>query len=62
MTLTYIPDTLIAARFNVHRSTPWRWVLTDPTFPKPVKLSAGCTRWVLSEVEAWEAARRGGVK
>ena len=57
MTKTYIPDTGIAARYGVHRTTPWRWVDTDPTFPKPVKLSAGCTRWVLADIEAWEASR-----
>jgi predicted DNA-binding transcriptional regulator AlpA len=54
---TYISDNNIAARFNVHRTTPWRWVNNDPTFPKPVKLSAGCTRWVLADIEAWEASR-----
>jgi prophage regulatory protein len=53
----YITDAQLAARFGVHRSTPWRWCKTDPTFPKPVVLSPGCTRWRLSEIESWEAAR-----
>ncbi|TKW67168.1 MAG: AlpA family phage regulatory protein [Paracoccus denitrificans] len=26
-------------------------------FPQPVKLTPGCTRWKLSEIEAWEAAK-----
>ena len=54
---TYLSDLAISARFGVHRMTPWRWVKTDATFPKPVKLSPGCTRWKLSEIEAWEAAK-----
>jgi prophage regulatory protein len=29
----------------------------DSSFPKPVKLSPGCTRWRLSELEAWETAQ-----
>jgi prophage regulatory protein len=57
MTTTFLSDTQIAARYGVHRSTPWRWAKTDPTFPQPVTLTAGCTRWKLSELEAWEAAK-----
>lgn len=57
MTTTFLSDTQIAARYGVHRSTPWRWSKTDPTFPQPVILTPGCTRWKLSELEAWEAAK-----
>lgn len=53
----YLPDTRVAARYGVHRTTPWRWDKTDPTFPKPVRLSPGCTRWKLSDLEAWEKTR-----
>ncbi|MBY6121280.1 AlpA family phage regulatory protein [Mameliella alba] len=55
----YLSDTQVAARYNVHRSTPWRWVKSDPTFPKPVTLTPGCTRWKLADLEAWEAAKSG---
>ena len=53
----YLSDHNIAARYGVHRMTPWRWVQADPTFPKPVKLTPGCTRWKLSEIEAWEVSK-----
>lgn len=53
----YISDAQLAARYGVHRSTPWRWAKADETFPKPVKLSAQCSRWKLSEIEAWESRR-----
>jgi len=33
------------------------WVKDDPTFPQPIKLTPGCCRWKLSEIEAWEAAK-----
>lgn len=54
---TYISDTQLAARYGVHRGTPWRWVKTIPAFPKPVILTPGVTRWKLSEVECWEEAQ-----
>lgn len=57
---TYLSDTQVAARYGVHRSTPWRWIKADKSFPKPVMLTPGCTRWNLSELETWEAAKKGG--
>ncbi|WP_353937989.1 AlpA family phage regulatory protein [uncultured Sulfitobacter sp.] len=53
----YMSDLQVAARYSVHRATPWRWAKSDPTFPKPIVLSPGCTRWKLSEVEAWETKK-----
>jgi prophage regulatory protein len=55
--LTYISDKQLAERFGIHRITVWRWVKSDPNFPKPISLSPGCTRWKLAEIETWEAAR-----
>ena len=57
MAETFLSDTQLAARYGVHRSTPWRWAKADPAFPKPVTLTPGCTRWKLSDIEAWEASR-----
>lgn len=51
----YLTDTQIAGRYGNHRSWSWRMLKADPNFPKPVKLSPGCTRWRLSDVEEWEA-------
>jgi prophage regulatory protein len=58
MAETFLTDMDLAARYGVHRSTPWRWAKTDPTFPKPVNLTPGCTRWRLSEITAWEQAKQ----
>jgi prophage regulatory protein len=55
----YLTDKQIAAMFGVSRITVWRWASTDPTFPSPIKLSPGCTRWKLSAIEAWEAGKGG---
>lgn len=57
MAETYLSDTQLSVRYDVHRTTPWRWAKTQPDFPKPVILTPGCTRWKLSEIEAWEIAR-----
>lgn len=54
----YTNDQGLAARLSVSRQTIWRLVKSDPTFPKPIRLTPGCTRWLLSEVEAWEASKR----
>ena len=50
----WLSDLQVAARFGITRTTVWRWVKSDPSFPRPVSLSPGCTRWRLSEIEAWE--------
>lgn len=53
----FLTDISTGKRYGVSRVTIWRWVATDPTFPPPYKLSPGCTRWKLSDLEAWEAAK-----
>lgn len=55
--MTYIPDTEVAKRYNVARQSIWRWMKKDASFPKPVRLSPGCSRWRLSDLEAWESAK-----
>lgn len=53
----YVSDKQLSERFGVTRPTVWRWHRTDPTFPRAVSLSPGCTRWKLAEIEAWEKAQ-----
>ena len=50
---TYLSDKQVGEHYGVSKSTVWRWVKKN-TFPKPVKFSTGCTRWKLSDIEAWE--------
>ncbi len=57
MPATYLTDRQLGARWGVHHLTIRRWQRTDPEFPRPVKLTPGCTRWKLSEIEAWEASK-----
>ena len=52
----YLSDKELAARYEVSRITPWRWTKKG-SFPSPVKLGPNCTRWKLSEIEAWEASK-----
>jgi predicted DNA-binding transcriptional regulator AlpA len=53
----FLSDIQFGSRYDVSRQTIWRWAATDDTFPKPIKLSPGCTRWKLSDIEAWESAK-----
>jgi len=41
---------------GVQRSALNEWS-KDGRFPAPIRLSARCTRWKLSEVQAWIAAQ-----
>lgn len=54
----FLSDKDLAARWGVHRATPWEW-LKQGRIPAPVKLSARCTRWKLADIEAWEAKAGG---
>lgn len=56
--VTYISDRQLAARYGVSRPTIWAWAKSDDSFPRPKKLSPGCTRWALPEILAWESSRR----
>ena len=55
----YVSDIFLAKRYEVARPTIWRWSRSDKGFPKPVKLSPGCSRWNLAELENWEARKSG---
>lgn len=46
----------LAARYQVHPSTIWRWNSESPTFPKSMQFE-GSTRWCVSAIEAYERAR-----
>lgn len=39
-------------------NTLWKKAAADPTFPRPIKLSARCTRWDEAEVIAWIDSKR----
>ena len=50
----------VANLLGVNATTIWRWETSDPTFPKPLRLSAGCVRWSLAEITAWAETKRAG--
>lgn len=57
VTQVYFQDAQVAARYGVNRASIWRWLKSDKSFPKPVSLSPGCSRWRLEDLEAWERAK-----
>jgi prophage regulatory protein len=44
------------------RATVWRWVKTEPTFPKPFALSAGVTCWDEGEILDWVESKKNRAK
>lgn len=51
--IKYLSDKDLAARYSIHRATPWRWV-QNGKLPAPIKIN-GSTRWKVSDIEAFEA-------
>ena len=49
----FLSDHDVSDRYGVNRVTIWRWIKSNH-LPPPVKISPGCTRWRLAELEAWE--------
>lgn len=60
MTDIYLSDIEVANRYSIARPTVWRWHREQPDFPRVVRLTPGCARWKLSELEAWEQAQAKG--
>lgn len=50
----FLQDKDVAQRYGVSRPSIWRWVKSDPSFPKPVNLTPGCARWRMEDLEKWE--------
>jgi predicted DNA-binding transcriptional regulator AlpA len=50
----------VAQRYGVSHATVWRWAEKGGDFPKPIKLSAGTSRW--SEEQLFEFENRASVR
>jgi predicted DNA-binding transcriptional regulator AlpA len=57
---TYLSDKDLSRRYQITRNTVWRWNRERSDFPRAIRLTAGCTRWKLSEIEAWEKTQSLG--
>ena len=57
----YVTVGQLAERYGVGIATIWRWVRAG-NLPRPHKLSAGCTRWAMPEIEQFEADREAEAK
>ena len=58
MNLLTVED--VASSLKVGKSTAWRLSRSDPTFPKPIKLSDRITRWLESDLEDWVLRHKQG--
>lgn len=57
MPQTFLSDIDIADRYGIARPTVWRWHRERGDFPRVVKLTPGCARWRLSDIESWEKSQ-----
>jgi prophage regulatory protein len=53
----YLSDKALSQRYSIARSSVWRWA-HEGKLPQPKKLN-GSTRWLLSDIEAWERKEVG---
>ena len=56
---TYLSVEQVAARLSVSRDSIYRWK-RNGDFPKAFKLSPGTSRWLLRDIQEWEASRSVG--
>lgn len=54
----YVSVKFLMDRYEISRETIYKY-MREYGFPKQVKLTPGAARWVLAEVEDWEAKRQG---
>ena len=52
-----IPIRALATVMGKGVSTAWRDIRNDPDFPKPIRLSAGCTRFRVGDIRAYLAKK-----
>ena len=60
-TSLYLTDIQIAERFGISRNSVWRLARTGE-LPSPINLFRATTRWRLSDIESFEAARAAASK
>jgi predicted DNA-binding transcriptional regulator AlpA len=48
----------VASCLSISVSTVWRHAKEDETFPRPLKIGVGATRWAVTEIEAYEGSRK----
>jgi prophage regulatory protein len=54
----YAQDIHLASRYSVTRATIWRWT-AEGRIPQPIKLSPGCARWRIDDLESFESEISG---
>ena len=57
MDTLYVSDKVAAARFSVSVATWWRWTRSGRA-PQPIRLSPGCTRWYVPDLDRFALEQR----
>ena len=53
----FLTTSQLANRLGVSRTTIWRYLKNDTSFPRPHHFGSMTRRWNLSEIETWENSR-----
>ena len=46
----------VAERYKTSKDTVYRWLRGDNSFPRPMRLPTGGTRWTVAQLDRWDAA------
>ena len=57
MSQIWLTDKQLAERYGCSRTWVWQMAKTDDAFPKPVKFTAGCSRFSAAEADRYDAGK-----
>ena len=49
----YLTVQSVAKHYGISVPTVWRWLKSNPDFPKPVRLGVRITRWRIEDIESY---------
>jgi predicted DNA-binding transcriptional regulator AlpA len=55
MSSKWLTDKQLAERYGCSRTWVWQMAKADSTFPKPVKFTAGCSRFSVADADRYDA-------
>ena len=54
----FLKPAAVAQRLGMARSTVYKLMSTDPTFPAPIRMLPRSPRWRAADIDAWVESRR----
>ena len=54
---TFLNPAAVADRIGMSRSTIYKLIETDPSFPKPIRMLPRSPRWRVADIDRWIASK-----